>query len=95
MQTKTLAMAAVFMLTLGGAALAQTPAGGSAERNLNNPGSVKSNSEKMDERATGPATSGVTNSTGSTMAPGVGGTSAAPTAGHSSGGGTSSGGMAR
>ncbi|WP_267428262.1 hypothetical protein [Methylobacterium sp. GC_Met_2] len=44
---KTLALAAVLSFAVADAALAQTPAGGgSAEGNMNNPGSVKSNSEK-------------------------------------------------
>jgi len=44
---KTLALAAALSFAVAGAALAQTPAGGgSAEGNMNNPGSVKSNSEK-------------------------------------------------
>lgn len=47
MQTKTIALAAALTLALSGAALAQTPAGGgSAEGNMNNPASVKSNSGK-------------------------------------------------
>ena len=57
MQTKTIALAASLILSLTGASFAQTPAGGgSAEGNLNNPGSVKSNSEKSMERSTGSAT---------------------------------------
>ncbi|AWN43373.1 hypothetical protein [Methylobacterium durans] len=43
---KTLATAAALSFALSGAALAQTTGGGSAEKNLNNPGSVKSNAEK-------------------------------------------------
>ncbi|MCJ2018965.1 hypothetical protein MKK84_16195 [Methylobacterium sp. E-065] len=44
---KTLALAAALSFAVAGAALAQTPAGGgSAEGNMNNPGSVKSPSEK-------------------------------------------------
>lgn len=59
MHTKTVALAASLILSLTGASLAQTPAGGgSAEGNMNNPGSVKSNSEKSMERSTGSATSG-------------------------------------
>ncbi|TXM66548.1 MULTISPECIES: hypothetical protein [Methylobacterium] len=47
MRTKTFAIAASLVLSLSGAALAQTAAGsGSTEGNMNNPGSVKSNSEK-------------------------------------------------
>lgn len=47
MSIKTIARAAALSLTMAGAALAQTPGGGgSAQGNMNNPGSVKSNSEK-------------------------------------------------
>ncbi len=49
MRTTILALAASFALT--GAALAQTGVPGSAENNMNNPASVKSNAEKgMPER---------------------------------------------
>ena len=59
MHTKTLALAATLFLSLTGSSFAQTPAGGgSAEGNLNNPGSVKSNSGKAMERSTGSATGG-------------------------------------
>ncbi len=44
---KTLALAAALSFAVTGAALAQMPAGsGSAQSNMNNPGSVKSPSEK-------------------------------------------------
>jgi hypothetical protein len=57
MRTMTLTLAATLALTLTGSAFAQTPAaGGAAEGNMNNPGSVKSNSEKGMERSTGSAT---------------------------------------
>jgi len=47
MMMRTLTLAAALSFAVAGAALAQTPAGGgSAEGNMNNPGSVKSNSEK-------------------------------------------------
>ena len=46
MRTKTIALTVSFALALNGAAFAQTTAPGSTEQNLNNPGSVKSNSEK-------------------------------------------------
>lgn len=93
MRTTTLALAASFALALSGAALAQTPAGGgSAEGNVNNPGSIKSNSEKAMERGTGSATGATTGSTtanpamvppgagpaGTGMAPGTGGTAGGP-----------------
>ncbi|QEE41300.1 MULTISPECIES: hypothetical protein [unclassified Methylobacterium] len=48
MSMKTLALAAALSVAMAGAALAQTPAGGgSAEGNMNNPGSVKSPSQKQ------------------------------------------------
>ena len=54
MRTKTLALATSLALALTGSAFAQTPAAsGSAEGNMNNPGSVKSNSEKGMESAPG------------------------------------------
>jgi len=100
MTIKALTLATSLTLALTGAALAQTAAGGgSTEGNMNNPGSVKSNSEKGMERSTGSATGAGANSTGSTMAPGANGGSAAPggapMGGHSSGGGTSSSGMSK
>ena len=100
MQTKTVALAASLILSLTGATFAQTPAGGgSAEGNLNNPGSVKSNSEKAMERSTGSSTMSPADATGAVVVPGggagTGAGTAATTGGHSSGGGTSSGGMAR
>ena len=71
---KIFGLAAVVAIALSGTAYAQTPAGGgSAEGNMNNPGSVKSNSEKMNERATGSATSSTTGATGAV--PGTGASS--------------------
>ncbi len=66
MSMKAFAIAAALTFAVTGAALAQTPAGGgSTEGNMNNPGSVKSNSEKSMETGsgsmstgTGPGTSG-------------------------------------
>ena len=99
MHMKTLALATSLILSLTGVSLAQTPAGGgSAEGNMNNPRSVKSNSEKSMERSTGSATMAPDSTTGTAVVPGgagAGAGTAAPTSGHSSGGGTSSGGMAR
>ncbi|QGY01820.1 hypothetical protein MMSR116_07930 [Methylobacterium mesophilicum SR1.6/6] len=47
MMMKTFALAAALSLAVTGAALAQTSAGGgSAQGNINNPGSVKSPSQK-------------------------------------------------
>ncbi|KQO74180.1 MULTISPECIES: hypothetical protein [unclassified Methylobacterium] len=68
MSIKTLAFAGSIALALTGTAFAQTATG--TESNMNNPGSVKSNSEKSMERMGAPAT------TGSTMAPA--GTSGGP-----------------
>ncbi|GJE16981.1 hypothetical protein [Methylobacterium marchantiae] len=68
MQIKTLAVAAALAVSVGGSAFAQTAAGGgSAEGNMNSPGSVKSNSEKGMERMGGSSTGTGVNSTGSTM----------------------------
>lgn len=46
MMMKTLALATALTLAVTGTALAQTRASGGVEGNMNNPGSVKSNSEK-------------------------------------------------
>ncbi len=46
MSMKTLALAAALTFAVTGAALAQMPSGGSAQSNMNNPGSVKSPSQK-------------------------------------------------
>ncbi|WP_407519919.1 hypothetical protein [Methylobacterium oryzisoli] len=84
MRATILALAASVALT--GAALAQTAAPGSAERNMNNPGSVKSNAEKGMPERPGPGT------TGTVTAPSAGAPAAAPTtSGHSGGSNTSSG----
>ncbi|MCJ2117227.1 hypothetical protein MKK65_11755 [Methylobacterium sp. J-001] len=66
MSIKTIVLATALTVAMAGAVMAQTPAGGgSAEGNMNNPGSVKSNSEKSMETGagsmstgTGPGTSG-------------------------------------
>ncbi|MER2266447.1 hypothetical protein [Methylobacterium oxalidis] len=72
MTMKTIVIAAALALPLTGAAWAQTPAGGgSAEGNMNSPGSVKSNSEKAMERSTGSAT-GAAGTTGATTGSTVG-----------------------
>ena len=71
MSIKTFVVAGSLALALTGSAFAQNAAGGgSATGNMNNPGSVKSNSEKAMERTGAPA------ATGSTMAPA--GTSGGP-----------------
>ena len=50
MPIKTLTLAAVLIVAFSGAAFAQTRAGGgSAEGNMNSPGSVKSETQKMNE----------------------------------------------
>ncbi|MFE1597770.1 hypothetical protein [Methylobacterium sp. ID0610] len=77
MRTKPMMLAGAMMVALGGAAVAQTTAPGSAERNMNNPGSVKSNAEKgMPERdavaptGAGPAATGTVTGTGAGTMPG-------------------------
>jgi hypothetical protein len=65
MRTKTLALATSLALALTSPAFAQTAVGsGSAEGSMNNPGSVKSNSEKGMERSTGSSTSGTSGTVG-------------------------------
>ncbi|WP_336488813.1 hypothetical protein [Methylobacterium nigriterrae] len=87
MSTKSIALAAAMALSLSGAAWAQTPAGGGrTEGNMNNPGSVKSNTEKGMERSTGSATGGSMGAAGATTG------TAGSTSGHSGGGNTSTGG---
>lgn len=89
---KTLVLAGALSLALSGAAFAQKPAGGgSAEGNMNNPGSVKSNSEKAMERSTGSATGGTTGSTGTGMAPAAPGAASSGSMG-TTGAGTGAGG---
>ena len=83
MRKTTYALATAMILSLAGGAMAQTTAPGSAEKNMNNPGSVKSNSEKSMERGSMPATPG-------TAAPGTMQKDGMSTSGHSSGGSTSS-----
>ncbi|WP_461654153.1 hypothetical protein [Methylorubrum aminovorans] len=88
MQSKTLALAAALTLALSGAALAQTPAGGgSAEGNMNNPGSVKSNSEKAMERSTGSAAGTATGNRMAPAAPGAAGSTSGGSMGTSGGAG--------
>ncbi|TXN76160.1 hypothetical protein FV228_01290 [Methylobacterium sp. WL18] len=59
MSIKTIALAAALTVAMSGAAMAQTPAGGgSAEGNMNNPGSVKSSSDKAMETGSGSMTTG-------------------------------------
>ena len=68
MRRTTLALATSLALALTGSAFAQTPAGGgSTEGNMNNPGSVKSNSEKGMERSTGSATMAPGDATGTAV----------------------------
>jgi hypothetical protein len=77
MTIKICGLAAALAVALSGTAYAQTAAGGgSATGNMNNPGSVKSNSEKMNERTTGSATGATTGATtgaaGAATVPGTG-----------------------
>jgi hypothetical protein len=73
MNTKILGLAAALAIALTGTAYAQTPAGGGkTEGNMNNPGSVKSNSEKMNEPTTGSATGSTTGAAGAGTVPGTG-----------------------
>ncbi|MCJ2055636.1 hypothetical protein MKL09_03600 [Methylobacterium sp. J-048] len=59
MPMRTLALAAALTFIVTGVSLAQTAAGGgSAEGNMNNPGSVKSNSEKSMETGSGSMSTG-------------------------------------
>lgn len=73
MRITTLVLASSLAVALSGSAFAQTPAGGgSATGNMNNPASVKSNSEKGMERTTGSATGGtMAPETGSSMGSGA------------------------
>ncbi|SDN03329.1 hypothetical protein SAMN05216360_105144 [Methylobacterium phyllostachyos] len=73
MNMKICGLAAALAVALTGAAYAQTAAGGgSATGNMNNPGSVKSNSEKMNERTTGSTTGAPTGAAGAATVPGTG-----------------------
>ncbi|KNY22760.1 hypothetical protein [Methylobacterium sp. ARG-1] len=77
MPMKTFGLAAILAIALSGTAYAQQPAGGgSATGNMNNPGSVKSDSQKANEAATGSATGATTGSTngaaGAATVPGTG-----------------------
>ena len=84
MSIKTIALTAAFSVAMAGAAIAQTPAGGgSAEGNMNNPGSVKSNSEKSMETGSG--------SMGTGMAPGTSGGPRVDTPGAPAGSGSGNG----
>lgn len=89
MRSKTLALVAALTVALSGAALSQTAAGGgSAEGNMNNPGSVKSNSEKSMERSTGSATGATTGTGMAPAAPGATGTTSSGSMGTSTGTGS-------
>ena len=73
MHTKIFGLAAAFAVALTGTANPKQPAGGgSATGNMNNPGSVKSNSEKMNERTTGSATGSTTGAAGAATVLGTG-----------------------
>ncbi|RVU20156.1 hypothetical protein [Methylobacterium oryzihabitans] len=84
MRTTALVLAAA--LALGGTAFAQSAMPGSAENNMNNPASVKSNAEKGMPGRDMPATTGTVTTPGAApMATDV------STSGHSGGANTSSG----
>ncbi|MCJ2096918.1 hypothetical protein MKK67_31060 [Methylobacterium sp. J-072] len=73
MRMKTYGLAAALAIALTGTAYAQQPAGGgSATGNMNNPGSVKSDSQKMNESATGSTTGSTTGAAGAATVPGTG-----------------------
>ena len=83
MRTTTMTLAAAMILALSGSAFAQTATGGgSAERNMTNPGSVKSNSEKGMERSMGAPARGAAGAASDTTG---------STSGHSGGANTSGG----
>ena len=83
MRTTTMTLAAAMILALSGSAFAQTATGGgSAERNMTNPGSVKLNSEKGMERSMGAPAGGAAGAAGDTTG---------STSGHSGGANTSGG----
>ena len=65
MSIKTLTLAATLAVAFSGAAFAQTRAGGgSAEGNMNSPGSVKSESQKMEEQSGGAMRTGAPGTSG-------------------------------
>ena len=65
MTIRTLTLASAFALALSGAAIAQTPSGGGgAEGNMNSPGSVKSESQKMNEERGGAMRTGAPGTSG-------------------------------
>ena len=73
MTMKTLGLAAALAVALTGTAYAQQPAGGgSATGNMNNPGSVKSDGQKMNEGASGATTGSTTGAAGAATVPGTG-----------------------
>lgn len=73
MNMKTFGLAAALAVALTGTAYAQQPAGGgSATGNMNNPGSVKSDSQKAAEGGTGATTGSTTGAAGAGTVPGTG-----------------------
>ena len=65
MTVRTLTLAAAFAVAFTGTACAQTRAGGgSAEGNMNSPGSVKSESQKMNEQSGGAMRTGAPGTSG-------------------------------
>ena len=73
MRIKIYGLVAALAVALTGTAYAQTAAGGGrTEGNMNNPGSVKSSGEKMNERTTGSTTGSTTGAVGAGTVPGTG-----------------------
>ena len=83
MRINSLALATVLLASLSGAALAQTGTAGSTEKNLNNPGSVKSNTEKGVPAKDGVVTTGTATGAAKSTSPNAAKT--APAAGSKSG----------
>ena len=89
MSMKIFTLAAALTLTVSGAAMAQTAAGGGrTEGNMNNPGSVKSNSEKSME---GGSSSMGTGTMGNGTGPGTSGGPPVSTPGAAAGSGSGNG----
>jgi hypothetical protein len=83
MRINSLTLATVLLASLSGAASAQTGTAGSTEKNLNNPGSVKSNTEKGVPAKDGVTTTGPTTGAATGTSPGA--VKTAPTTGPKSG----------
>ena len=83
MRINSLAFATVLLASLSGAASAQTGTAGSTEKNLKNPGSVKSNTEKGVPAKDGVVTTGTATGTAKSTSPNA--AKPAPAAGSKSG----------